>query len=91
VDITVSFTNCFTNCPAGNALEGAVLCFRDVDPDWHLSTPCDLERVSCAEAGCAGCRASHRRFTGKAHLTLKAHGSKDSLRWEMPEPAEVVS
>lgn len=80
----------FTNCPEGVA-EGVVLRFRDVDPDWQLSSPCDMEQISCAEAGCAGCRATHRRFTGKAHLTLAAHGSKDSLRWETPDAAGVVS
>jgi len=62
--------------------DGTTLVF-DADK-WQVSTPSDIEDITCADAGCDGCSAVHRRFTGRHHLTLEASGSERAT-WTVPE------
>jgi hypothetical protein len=67
--------------------DGTTLVF-DADK-WQVSTPADIEQVGCPDAGCAGCGAVHRRFTGRAHLTLEASGGGRG-RWSVPEASDAA-
>lgn len=83
--ITVTFTDC-----AGTDLpEGASIAFESVT-GYEVSTPADVENITCAVAGCAGCGATHNRFTGTAHLRLEASGSRaDGPQWKLPRAAAI--
>ncbi len=44
---------------------------RTVDPNGgtHSATAIrPIERIACADAGCAGCNAVHRRYSGQAQF-----------------------
>ena len=83
MNITVTFTGTSgTHVP-----EGAVLTFDDVS-DWQVETPSDIETITCADYGCPGCDATHRRFTGISHLRLAASSHAGRPLWAFP--AEVA-
>jgi hypothetical protein len=81
MNITVTFTD-----PGDFEVpDGMALVFEDVDL-YEVSTPADVEEIDCAAAGCEGCEAVHRRFTGTSHLELRASGlCENGPRWLIPK------
>lgn len=81
MNITITFSD------AGDASfpEGTSVVFENID-HYELSMPRDVELLGCAEAGCEGCTAVHRRLTGTSHLRLEAAGDiKGGPLWKIPE------
>lgn len=67
--ITVTFEG-----PDDPSLDGKTITFEHAS-DVVVHTRNDIEDISCADAGCGGCTAAHRRITGTHHLELKATGT----------------
>lgn len=80
----MNITVTFTDGAAFGVPEGMVLAFNDVDL-FEVHTPADVEEIDCSDAGCEGCKAVHRKFTGVSHINLSATGLvENGPRWLIP-------